>query len=78
MLPKDWGLRKIRLLLNPTKELGLADIKIGGHLGYTAGINETEAEVNNREQSIYNILGQPLSAPQKGFNIINGEKRIIR
>lgn len=64
--------------ISPSKELGLADIKIGGHLGYTAGINETEAEVNNREQSIYNILGQPLSAPQKGFNIINGEKRIIR
>ena len=66
--------------LSPTKELGLADVKIGGNLGYTAGINETEtnAEVNNREQSIYNIMGQPLSAPQKGFNIINGEKRIIR
>ena len=64
--------------LSPTKELGLADIKIGGHLGYTAGINETEVETNNREKSIYNILGQPLSAPQKGFNIINGEKRIIR
>ena len=27
---------------------------------------------------IYNILGQPLSTPQKGFNIINGEKQIIR
>ena len=64
--------------ISPNKELGLADIKIGGHLGYTAGINETEAEAIHRGQSIYNILGQPLSAPQKGFNIINGEKRIIR
>ena len=66
--------------LSPTKELGLADIKIGGHIGYTAGIDETKysERPTTEKKLIYNILGQPLSTPQKGFNIINGEKQIIR
>lgn len=64
--------------LSPTKELGLADIKIGGHVGYTAAIGDVKADAEAGDVRIFNINGQQLNTPQKGFNIINGKKQIIK
>lgn len=64
--------------LSPTKELGLADVTIGGHLGYTAGITPVENTSTSHPTGIYNLLGQPLTSPQKGFNIIDGKKLIVQ
>lgn len=64
--------------LSPTKELGLADVTIGGHLGYTAGLTPVENTSTSHPTGIYNLLGQPLTSPQKGFNIIDGKKLIVQ
>ncbi len=45
------------------------------------GIKEIEngkMKIENGEESIFNLAGQRLSAPQKGINIVNGEKVIIK
>lgn len=44
------------------------------------GIEETIAEPVQRAvpQGIYNLSGQRLSAPQKGLNIINGKKVLVK
>ena len=41
-------------------------------------INNVEKSANNAELKIYNLAGQPLSAPQKGYNIINGKTVFVK
>ena len=43
-----------------------------------AGISGVEADKENAEDVIYNIAGQRLQKPQKGLNIINGKKVIVK
>ena len=38
----------------------------------------TPSTSSKGEGSIYNLNGQKLSAPQKGINIINGRKVIVK
>jgi hypothetical protein len=33
---------------------------------------------NNAANGIYNLVGQKLAAPQKGVNIINGKKILVK
>ncbi len=44
----------------------------------TTGIASVQANLTEGSQKIYNLAGQRLSAPQKGINIINGRKVVIR
>ena len=37
-------------------------------------IHNSQFTIHNKENNIYNLAGQKLSAPQKGVNIINGKK----
>ena len=64
--------------MSHTKERGCADVTIGGHLGYTAGLTPVENTSTSHPTGIYNLLGQPLTSPQKGFNIIDGKKLIVQ
>ena len=41
-------------------------------------ISNVEKSANNTELKIYNLAGQPLSKPQKGYNIINGKTVFIK
>ena len=43
-----------------------------------AGINNITLNKGNRGKFIYDLNGRKLNAPQKGINIINGEKMIIK
>ncbi len=45
--------------------------------GQATGINGVEAE-NNKVQVIYNLAGQRLAKAQKGLNIINGKKVVVK
>ena len=42
------------------------------------GIAGVEADAEEGEQVIYNLAGQRLAQPQKGLNIINGKKVIVK
>ena len=44
----------------------------------TDGILTVDAEGNIVEGAIYNLAGQRISAPQKGVNIINGKKVLVK
>ena len=45
----------------------------------TLGIEETKPQASNlKPQIIYNLQGRRLSTPQKGINIINGRKRLVK
>ena len=44
----------------------------------TAGINNVSADVNTGKAVIFNLAGQRLDAPQKGINIINGRKVVMK
>ena len=43
----------------------------------TSGITSFHTD-KNKETSVYNLSGQKLTAPQKGINIINGKKVIVK
>ena len=52
-------------------------IRFGG--GETTDIEEVEMEpARPVQQGIYNLAGQRLEVPQKGINIINGKKVVIK
>ena len=42
------------------------------------GIHEVRSKMEEVRGEVYNLNGQRLSQPQKGLNIINGKKIIIR
>ena len=44
----------------------------------TAITDVTNTNTEVVKTGIYDIMGRKLSAPQKGFNIINGKKVIIK
>jgi len=44
----------------------------------TTGINGIDNNTEVKDNKIYNLNGQQLSQPQKGINIINGKKVIVR
>ncbi len=50
-----------------------ATLKLEGNV--TTGINEIPLEL---KKTIYNLSGQRLDSPQKGINIINGKKYVIK
>ena len=43
----------------------------------TIGIDEPSAPLQSADAKVYNLQGQRLSAPRRGFNIIGGRKAII-
>ena len=43
-----------------------------------SGINNIQNDANTGKTAIFNLSGQRLSAPQKGMNIINGKKVVIK
>ena len=43
----------------------------------TTGIDELNSDAT-RDTPVYNIRGQRLSAPQKGINIIDGRKVVVK
>lgn len=47
-------------------------------VSFATGISGVEADKENAEDVIYNIAGQRLQKPQKGLNIINGKKVIVK
>ena len=52
---------------------------IGFDDGETTGIETLRiATENYNDGQVYNLGGQRLTAPQKGINIINGKKVIIK
>ena len=44
----------------------------------TTGIEETPSDTPSMGRGIYNLQGQRISVPQKGINIINGKKIIVK
>ncbi|MCR4835169.1 MAG: leucine-rich repeat protein [Bacteroidaceae bacterium] len=44
----------------------------------TTGIEETPSDSPSMGRGIYNLQGQRISVPQKGINIINGKKIIVK
>ena len=44
----------------------------------TTGISDVNADVNTGKAVIFNLAGQRLDAPQKGLNIINGRKVMVK
>ena len=44
----------------------------------STGISDVNADVNTGKAVIFNLAGQRLDAPQKGLNIINGRKVVIK
>jgi len=46
--------------------------------GTSTGINNIQGDVKADKAVIYNLAGQRLEAPQKGLNIINGRKVVIK
>ena len=44
----------------------------------TTGIADSMQTTDNGQQSFFNLNGQRVSAPQKGINIVNGKKVIIK
>lgn len=45
---------------------------------YVSGINSVSADSNQSGTRIYNLSGQQLSKPQKGINIIGGQKVVVK
>ena len=56
----------------------VGNAKIATLLWETTAIENPAEKENIGERRIYNISGQQLKAPQKGFNIINGRKVIVK
>ena len=46
--------------------------------GTYTGINEVEASEATQPVAIYNLAGQRLNKMQKGINIINGKKVLVK
>lgn len=44
----------------------------------SVGINDINADLNSGKAVIFNLAGQRLAQPQKGLNIINGRKVVIK
>jgi len=44
----------------------------------TTSINNEQLIINNVAGAVYNLQGQRLSAPQKGVNIVNGKKVMVK
>ena len=42
------------------------------------GIRETEGMAASRQQVVYNLQGMRLAEPQKGLNIVNGKKIVVK
>ena len=48
------------------------------YLGKAIPNNINSIDAKSEKQVIYNLAGQRLTAPQKGINIINGKKVLIK
>lgn len=57
--------------------MGTSDNRFTIQIGDVTGIENISAS-ETKKSEIYNISGQKLSAPQKGINIINGNKTLIK
>ena len=42
------------------------------------GINEINPDIFNGKETIYNLMGQKLQKIQKGINIVNGRKVLVK
>lgn len=47
-------------------------------IGSDSGISNVMMDASGKKARIYNLSGQKMTAPQKGVNIINGKKIVIR
>ena len=56
---------------------GTSDNRFTIQIGNTTGIMDIPSGETNKSD-IYTISGQKLSAPQKGINIINGNKTLVK
>ena len=70
---KEWILPKVVL----GKEDAVYFLKEGNNIIFNrrpVGIERVIPQINDRNGTIYNIKGEKISVPQKGYNIINGKK----
>ena len=68
-------LENILLVTPDEKEIKPADLNY--NIGST-GISTITTDAIDRNTPIYNLRGQRLAAPQKGINIINGKKVVVK
>ena len=57
---------------------GTCDNRFTIQIGDATGIEGISADDGTEKSDIYSISGQKLSAPQKGINIINGNKTLVK
>lgn len=64
--------------LSPEKYIGFANIQVKGYGATAAGVVPVTIECPAEDASVYSLSGQKLDKPQKGINIINKKKIIIK
>ncbi|MBQ4526293.1 MAG: hypothetical protein IJA00_09555 [Bacteroidaceae bacterium] len=72
-LPATTGTCQLKVYvykLNPSKEMGLADIKIGGHVENAASVDTPLRQVGTGDIIYYNLQGQRIVRPKAGQMVI--------